>query len=192
MQATISTVSHYLPDRVMTNAELEQIVDTSDEWIQSRTGILERRVVAEGEATSHMGIKSVEQILQKSSTSAQEIDVIIVGTITPDMFFPSTAALVQDAIGATNAWAFDLNAACSGFIFSLGIGASLIESGKHKKVLVIGGDTMTSVLDYEDRATCVLFGDCAGAVLLEPTNDENGIVDSVMFTDGSGDRKSVV
>ena len=118
----------------MTNAELEQIIDTSDEWIQSRTGILERRVVAEGEATSHMGIKSVEQILQKSSTSAQEIDVIIVGTITPDMFFPSTAALVQDAIGATNAWAFDLNAACSGFISSLGIGASLIERGQHKKV----------------------------------------------------------
>ena len=189
MQATISAVSHYLPDRVMTNAELEQIVDTSDEWIQGRTGILERRVVAEGEATSHMGIKSVEQILQKSSTSAQEIDVIIVGTITPDMFFPSTAALVQDAIGATNAWAFDLNAACSGFIFSLGIGASLIESGKHKKVLVIGGDTMTSVLDYEDRDTCVLFGDGAGAVLLEPTNDENGIVDSVMYTDGSGGNR---
>ena len=173
----------------MTNVELEQIVDTSDEWIQSMTGILERRVVAEGEATSHMGIKSVEQILQKGRTNAHEIDVIIVGTITPDMFFPSTAALVQDAIGATNAWAFDLNAACSGFIFSLGIGASLIESGKHKKVLVIGGDTMTSVLDYEDRATCVLFGDGAGAVLLEPTNDENGIVDSVMYTDGSGGNR---
>ena len=137
MKATISAVSHYLPNRIMTNAELEQIIDTSDEWIQSRTGILERRVVAEGEATSHMGIKSVEQILKKSSTSAQEIDVIIVGTITPDMCFPSTAALVQDAIGATNAWAFDLNAACSGFIFSLGIGASLIESGKHKKVLLL-------------------------------------------------------
>ncbi|HIO55894.1 MAG TPA: ketoacyl-ACP synthase III, partial [Candidatus Marinimicrobia bacterium] len=189
MRVTISAVSHYLPDRVMTNAELEQIVDTSDEWIQSRTGIRERHVVAEGEATSHMGIKSVEQILEKSGTSAQEIDVIIVGTVTPDMFFPSTAALVQDSIGATNAWAFDLNAACSGFLFSLETAASLIYSGRHNKALVIGGDTMTSVLDYKDRATCVLFGDGAGAVLLQPTEGDDGILDSIMFTDGSGGNR---
>lgn len=189
MRVTISAVSHYLPDRVMTNTELEQIVDTSDEWIQSRTGIRERHVVAEGEATSHMGIKSVEQILEKSGTSAQEIDVIIVGTVTPDMFFPSTAALVQDSIGATNAWAFDLNAACSGFLFSLETAASLIYSGRHNKALVIGGDTMTSVLDYKDRATCVLFGDGAGAVLLQPTEGDDGILDSIMFTDGSGGNR---
>lgn len=189
MRATITAVSHYLPDRVMTNSDLEKIVETSDEWIVSRTGIRERRIVAEGEATSQMGIETAKAILRKSGTEADNIDVIIVGTVTPDMFFPSTAALVQDAIGASNAWGFDLNAACSGFLFSLETGARFIESGKHQKVLIIGGDTMSSILDYEDRATCVLFGDGAGAVLLEPTEGESGIIDSIMLTDGSGGNR---
>ncbi len=185
-RATISAASHYLPHRIVTNSELEKTIKTNDAWIRSRTGIAERRVVAEDEATSHMGINSALQILEKTGMNAAEIDVIIVGTVTPDMFFPSTAALVQDAIGAENAWAFDLNAACSGFIFSLETASGLIASGNHQKILVIGGDTMTSVLDYEDRTTCILFGDGAGAVLLEPTDGEDGIIDSIMFTDGSG------
>ena len=188
-RATISAAAHYLPERILTNAELEKTVDTNDEWIRSRTGIAERRVVAEDEATSHMGINSARQIIEKTGIDVAEIDAIIVGTVTPDMFFPSTAALIQDAIGATNAWAFDLNAACSGFIFSLETAAGLIASEKHQKILVVGGDTMTSVLDYEDRTTCILFGDGAGAVLLEPTDGEDGIIDSIMFTDGSGGKR---
>lgn len=188
-RAKITSVAHYLPERILTNAELEKTVDTTDEWIRSRTGIIERRVVEKGEATSDMGINSVNQILDKSGISAEEIDVIIVGTVTPDMIFPSTAALIQDAIGANNAWAFDLNAACSGFIFSLETASGLIASGKYQKVLVIGGDTMTSVLDYDDRSTCVLFGDGAGAALLEPSDSNEGIIDSIMQTDGSGGKR---
>ena len=156
-KASITAVGHYLPETILSNAELEKTLDTTDDWIRSRTGIIERRVVSKDEATSHMSINSAKLILEKRELSASDIDVIIVATVTPDMFFPSTAALVQNAIGAKNASAFDLNAACSGFIFSLENAAGLIATGKHEKVLVIGGDTMTSVLDFEDRSTCVLF-----------------------------------
>ncbi|MFL3050917.1 MAG: beta-ketoacyl-ACP synthase III [Candidatus Neomarinimicrobiota bacterium] len=187
--ASITAVGHYLPEKILSNSELEKTLDTTDDWIRSRTGIIERRVVGKDEATSHMSINTAKQILEKRKLSASDIDVIIVATVTPDMFFPSTAALVQNAIGAKNAWAFDLNAACSGFIFSLESAAGLIATGKHEKVLVIGGDTMTSVLDYEDRSTCVLFGDGAGGALLEATNGEDGIIDSILYTDGSGANK---
>ncbi|MEE2877021.1 MAG: beta-ketoacyl-ACP synthase III [Candidatus Neomarinimicrobiota bacterium] len=188
-RASITAVSHYLPERILTNVELEKTVATNDEWIRSRTGIAERRVVADDEATSDMGIKSAQKIIEKTGVEVDEIDVIIVATVTPDMFFPSTAALVQDAIRAKNAWAFDLNAACSGFIFSLETAAGLIAARKHEKILVIGGDTMTSVLDYRDRASCILFGDGAGAVLMEPSKGDDGIIDSIMFTDGSGGNR---
>lgn len=187
--ASITAVGHYLPEKILSNSELEKTLDTTDDWIRSRTGIIERRVVGKDEATSHMSINTAKQILEKRKLSASDIDVIIVATVTPDMFFPSTAALVQNAIGAKNAWAFDLNAACSGFIFSLESAAGLIATGKYEKVLVIGGDTMTSVLDYEDRSTCVLFGDGAGGALLEATNGEDGIIDSILYTDGSGANK---
>ena len=165
---------------------MEKFVETSDEWIQSRTGIKQRHKVKNGEATSSMGIKVANDILEKKKINAKEIDVIITATITPDMLFPSTASIIQKEIGAINAWAFDLNAACSGFLFSLETAQSLIESKKYKKILVIGGDTMSSIIDYNDRATCVLFGDGAGAILLEPSSHENGIIDSVLFTDGTG------
>ena len=179
-KASITAVGHYLPEKILSNSELEKTLDTTDDWIRSRTGIVERRIVGKDEATSHMSINSAKQILEKRKLNASEIDVIIIATVTPDMLFPSTAALVQNAIGAKNAWAFDLNAACSGFIFSLESAAGLIATGKHEKVLVIGGDTMTSVLDYEDRSTCVLFGDGAGGALLEATNGEDGIIDSIL------------
>lgn len=165
---------------------MEKFVETSDEWIQSRTGIKQRHKVKNGEATSSMGIKVANDILKKKQINAKEIDVIITATITPDMLFPSTASIIQKEIGAVNAWAFDLNAACSGFLFSLETAQSLIESKKYKKILVIGGDTMSSIIDYNDRATCVLFGDGAGGILLEPSSKENGIIDSVLFTDGAG------
>ena len=186
MKATITAASHYLPENIISNSDMEKFVETSDEWIQSRTGIKQRHKVKNGEATSSMGIKVANDILKKKQINAKEIDVIITATITPDMLFPSTASIIQKEIGAVNAWAFDLNAACSGFLFSLETAQSLIESKKYKKILVIGGDTMSSIIDYNDRATCVLFGDGAGAILLEPSSHENGIIDSVLFTDGTG------
>ena len=186
MKATITAASHYLPENIISNSDMEKFVETSDEWIQSRTGIKQRHKVKNGEATSSMGIKVANDILEKKKINAKEIDVIITATITPDMLFPSTASIIQKEIGAINAWAFDLNAACSGFLFSLETAQSLIESKKYKKILVIGGDTMSSIIDYNDRATCVLFGDGAGAISLEPSSDENGIIDSVLFTDGTG------
>ncbi len=186
MKATITAASHYLPENIISNSDMEKFVETSDEWIQSRTGIKQRHKVKNGEATSSMGIKVANDILEKKKINAKEIDVIITATITPDMLFPSTASIIQKEIGAINAWAFDLNAACSGFLFSLETAQSLIESKKYKKILVIGGDTMSSIIDYNDRATCVLFGDGAGAILLEPSSHENGIIDSVLFTDGTG------
>ena len=186
MKATITAASHYLPENIISNSDMEKFVETSDEWIQSRTGIKQRHKVKNGEATSSMGIKVANDILKKKQINAKEIDVIITATITPDMLFPSTASIIQKEIGAVNAWAFDLNAACSGFLFSLETAQSLIESKKYKKILVIGGDTMSSIIDYNDRATCVLFGDGAGGILLEPSSKENGIIDSVLFTDGAG------
>src|SRR6185295_12947983 len=167
--------------------ELQKTVDTSDDWIVERTGIRERRVAAKGQATSDLAAAAAKSLLHKRGISAAEIDLIIVGTVTPDMFFPSTACLVQMKIGAKNAWGFDLSGACSGFIYALATGAQFIASGAHKKVLVIGADVMTSIIDFEDRATCVLFGDGAGAVLLEPAESgEVGIMDFLLRSDGSG------
>ncbi|MFQ6615899.1 MAG: beta-ketoacyl-ACP synthase III [Fidelibacterota bacterium] len=186
MRATVSTVAKYLPDRVLTNKDLEKMVDTTDEWILSRTGISERRIAAEGEVTSFMGTKVARSLLDRRGMDPGDIELIIVATVTPDMLFPSTAALIQHAIGAKTAWGFDLSAACSGFLFALETGAKFIESGRHSAVMIIGSDTMSAITDYEDRTTCVLFGDGAGGVLLEPTSGEDGIIDSLLFTDGSG------
>lgn len=183
--ANITAVGKYLPKNILTNADLEKMVDTNDEWIQSRTGIQERRIVDKGEASVEMSINAIQQILNSRNLDPTEIDAIIVGTVTPDMLFPSCAALIQHRIGATNAWGYDLSAACSGFIFALQSGSALIESGQCEKVLIVGVDTMSSILDYEDRDTCILFGDGAGAVLLEPS-EEYGIIDGVMRVDGGG------
>jgi len=186
LNAVITATSRYLPERVLTNHDLEKMVDTSDEWIRMRTGIEERHLVAEGEATSDMCAAVSRQILERRGKVADEIDLIIVATVTPDMPFPATAAVVQDKIGATHAWAFDLSGACSGFLYALETGAKLVESGKYKNVLVLGADTMSSIIDYTDRNTCVLFGDGAGGVLLEPTEKDVGVLDALLRTDGKG------
>ncbi len=184
--AAITGVGMYAPEKILDNKYFEQIVDTTDEWIMTRTGIKERRMLENG-ATSDLAAKAIEDLLQTRNISPEEIDVIIVATVTPDMFFPSTACLVQEKIGAKNAWGFDLSAACSGFLFALRTGASLVESGGYKKVIVVGADKMSSIVDYSDRNTCVLFGDGASAVLLEPTEDRNlGVIDSILHIDGSG------
>ena len=186
VRAAITAVGHFLPEERLTNADLEKLVDTSDEWIQSRTGIKERRILRDpAKATSYMATKAAEELLQKRGISAEELDLVIVATVTPDMFFPATACLVTANIGATNAWGYDVSAACSGFLFALSTGAQFIASGKHKKVMVIGADKMSSIVDYTDRTTCVLFGDGAGAVLLEPDSSGMGIIDSIEHTDGS-------
>ena len=186
LSASITGVSRYLPERRLTNADLEKMVDTSDEWIQTRTGIRERRILDEGLGTSFMAIKALEDLLKRKDIPAEEIDLIIVATVTPDMMYPSTACLVQDAVGAKNAWGFDLLAACCGFLFALVVGGQFVETGAHKKVVVIGADKMSCITDYTDRSTCVLFGDAAGVVLLEPSEDGVGIVDSILRVDGSG------
>ena len=186
LNATITGVGMYLPEKVLDNHYFEQIVDTSDEWIVSRTGIKERRKEENG-ATSDMAAKAALDLLKSKNMSAEEIDVIIVATVTPDMFFPATACLVQNKIGAKNAWGFDLSAACSGFLFALQTGAGLVASGTHKKVMVIGADKMSTIIDYTDRNTCLIFGDGASAVLLEPTEDLNiGVKDSILHCDGAG------
>jgi 3-oxoacyl-[acyl-carrier-protein] synthase-3 len=187
-RATITAVSHYVPEKILSNSDLEKMVETNDEWIRTRTGIRERRILEKG-ATSDLSIKAVEQLLTNRGISAAEIDLIIVATITPDMMLPTTACLVQDRIGARNAWAFDLNAACSGFLYALSVGARFIETGVHSKVVIVGADKMSSITDYTDRNTCILFGDAAGAVLLEPTNEkEYGILDQRFYCDGSGGK----
>ena len=183
--AAITGVQGYVPDFVMTNDELAKIVDTSDEWITSRTGIKERRIQKEG-ASSDMAAAAVAQLLEKKGIDPMEIDLVICGTVTPDYPFPSTANVICDKVGMKNAWGFDLIAACSGFIYALTTGAQFIETGKHKKVIVIGVDKMSSILDYEDRTTCVIFGDGAGAVLLEPNEEGLGVIDSILRSDGSG------
>lgn len=188
MKAHITATSRFLPERILTNADLEKMVDTSDEWIQSRTGIKERRIVAEGQATAYMSTQVARDLLERSGRQPEEIDAIIIATVTPDMLFPSTAALVQNNIGANNAWGYDLSAACSGFVFALQSGASLIESGTCKSVMVIGADTMSSIIDWTDRNTCVLFGDGAGGVLLETGTDQYGVLDSILRIDGSGGK----
>ena len=184
-KANITAVGKYLPKNIITNADLEKMVDTNDEWIRTRTGIQERRIVDKGQASVEMSINAIQQILDSRDLDPTEIDAIIVGTVTPDMLFPSCAALIQHQIGATNAWGYDLSAACSGFIFALQSGSALIESGQCEKVIIVGVDTMSSILDYKDRNTCILFGDGAGAVLLEPS-EEYGIIDGIMRVDGGG------
>lgn len=187
IHAAITAVNGYVPDYVLTNAELETMVDTSDEWITSRTGIKERRILkGEGLGTSDMAVHAVNGLLKKRGIDAKEIELIIFCTTTPDFTFPATANVLADKVGATNAWGYDLQAACSGFIFGLSTGASFIESGKHKKVLVVGGDKMSSIINYEDRTTCIIFGDGCGCALLEPNEEGLGIQDSILRTDGSG------
>ena len=181
----ITGVGRYLPDYVMTNEELERHVDTNDEWIRSRTGIAERRILKDPDkATSFMATHAAEDALKDAGVDAEEIDLIIVATVTPDYLFPATAALVQKRIGAKKAFGFDLSAACSGFLFALSTAGSMIESGRIKKALVIGADKMSSIMDFTDRTTCILFGDGAGAVVLEETEEDEGIVDFVQYTDG--------
>lgn len=185
--AAITAVHGYVPDYVLTNKELETMVDTNDEWIESRTGIKERRIVKDkNKATSDMCVEVVKGILEKSGTAPEEIDMIIVATVTPDMVFPDTANTVADKCGLTNAWGFDLGAACSGFLYGFTTGAQFIHSGMYKKVIVIGADQMSSIIDYTDRATCIIFGDGAGGVLLEPNNDGLGFQDAILASDGSG------
>ena len=187
IHAAITAVHGYAPEYVLTNQELETMVDTNDEWITSRTGIKERRILkGDGLGTSDMAVPAVEGLLKKRGISAEEIDLIIFCTTTPDMPFPATANILADKIGAKNAWGFDLQAACSGFIYGLTTASQFIESGKHKKVLVVGGDKMSSIIDYTDRTTCIIFGDGCGAVLLEPNEEGNGIIDAVLKSDGSG------
>jgi 3-oxoacyl-[acyl-carrier-protein] synthase-3 len=187
-RATITAVSHYVPEKILTNSDLEKMVKTNDEWIRTRTGIRERHILEKG-ATSDLVIKAVQQLLTNRGINAAEIDLIIVATITPDMMLPTTACLVQDRIGARNAWAFDLNAACSGFLYALSVGARFIETGVHSKIIIVGADKMSSITDYTDRNTCILFGDAAAAVLLEPTNEkEYGILDQRLYSDGSGGK----
>ena len=183
----ITAVGHYLPERRVTNKDFEKTLDTSDQWIFERTGIRERRFVEKGVGTSDLAAEAARKVLYQRGIAPSELDLIIVGTVTPDMFFPSTGCMVQEKIGAKNAWAFDLSGACSGFIYALATGAQFISTGAHRKVLVIGADVMTSIVDPEDRATCVLFGDGAGAVLLEPAeDDERGIIDFILKSDGGG------
>jgi 3-oxoacyl-[acyl-carrier-protein] synthase-3 len=187
--AKITAVSGYVPPRVMSNAELEKLVETDDAWIRERTGIRERHVVEKGVATSDLATAAARQVLASRNVPATEIDLIVVASVTPDMMFPATACLVQNNLGAKGAWGFDLSAACSGFIYALTVGAQFVGAGTQKKALVIGSDVMTSILNYQDRTTCVLFGDGAGAVLIEPTNnDDEGILDFVHDIDGSGGK----
>ena len=185
--AKITGVAAYVPPRVVTNHDLEKIVDTTDEWIRTRTGMRERHYADPGVASSDLGTEAAKRLLASKGVSPEEIELIVVATVTPDMLFPATACLIEDRLGAKNAWGFDLSAACSGFAYALTVGAQFVGAGTHKKVLVIGSDVMTSILDFKDRATCVLFGDGAGAVLLEPANgDSEGIIDFSHDVDGSG------
>lgn len=185
--AAITAVGGYVPEYKLTNFELEKMVDTNDEWIRTRTGIEERRILkGEGLGTSDMVVPAVQDLLKKRGIGPEEIDCMIVGTVTPDMVFPATANIACDKLGAVNAWGYDISAACSGFLYSLTTGAALIESGRYKKVVVVGADKMSAIVDYTDRATCIIFGDGAGAVLLEPSENGLGIKDSILKSDGSG------
>lgn len=184
--AMITGVGMYAPDKVLDNKYFESIVETNDEWIKTRTGISERRILEHG-ATSDLAARAAQDLFEKHNVNPEDIDAIIVATVTPDMFFPATACLVQTKIGATNAWGFDVSAACSGFLFALQTGASLIECGRYRKVLVIGADKMSAITDYTDRNICILFGDAGSAVLLEPTEDKSlGVQDSILRVDGTG------
>jgi len=187
IRAAITAVGGWLPETVLSNAELEKMVDTTDEWIISRTGIKERRImVGKERGTSEIGINAVKQILDKKGIDPLDIDLLIVGTVTPDYVFPSTSNLICSKLGMKNTWGFDLSAACSGFLYALSTATQFIESGRYKKVFVVGADKMSSIINYEDRATCVIFGDGGGAVLLEPTEEEVGVMDFILHADGSG------
>ncbi len=186
-RAKISSLGTYVPPRLLTNADLEKMVETNDRWIVERTGIRERHIVEKGTATSDLAAEAARDCLTRAGIAPTDVDAIIVATVTPDMFFPATACLVQAKIGAINAWGFDLSAACSGFVYALQVGAKLVESGAHSKVLVIGADVMSAIVDYTERSTCILFGDAAGAVLLEPCAEgEVGLIDYRHEVDGSG------
>jgi 3-oxoacyl-[acyl-carrier-protein] synthase III len=185
--AKITGVAGYVPPRVVTNFDMEKLVDTSDEWIRTRTGIRERHFADPGMASSHLGTEAARKLLAAKGVRPEEIEMIVLATVTPDMLFPATACLIQDRLGAPKAWGFDVSAACSGFVYALTVGAQFVGAGTHKKVLVIGSDIMSSILDFKDRATCVLFGDGAGAVLVEPaSSDSEGIIDFANDIDGSG------
>ncbi len=189
IRAAITAVGSYVPDKVLSNSDLEKMVDTTDEWIRTRTGISERRLLEKDQPTSVLAVNAANNLFERYKVKPEEIELIIVATVTPDMFFPSTNAIVSEKIGAVNAWGFDLVAACSGFIFALTTGAQFIESGKHKKVLVIGADKMSSITNYKDRNACILFGDAGACVLLEPSeNPKYGIMDSILHVDGRGGK----
>lgn len=186
-RAAITGIAGWVPEDLLTNADLEKMVDTTDEWIMTRTGIKERHILkGEGKGTSVIGANAVKQLLAKTGTSPEEVDLLICATVTPDMQFPATANIISHACGIKNAFSFDMNAACSGFLYALVTASKFVESGTHKKVVVVGADKMSSIVDYQDRATCVIFGDGGGAVLLEPATEEVGIMDAMMHTDGAG------
>lgn len=185
-RAAITGISSFLPEKVLTNQDLEKMVDTTDEWITSRTGIKERRILKEGLGPSDMAAPAIEELLEKTNTAKDEVDLILFATVTPDLVFPATANITADKVGIKNAFGFDINAACSGFMFALNTGAKYIETGSCKKVIVAGFDKMSSIIDYKDRTTCVIFGDGGGAVMLEPSTEGNGIIDAVLRSDGSG------
>lgn len=186
VQAAITGVSSYIPDAILTNDDLAKIVDTTDEWIMTRVGIKERHVLDKDKGTSYMGAEAVRKLLKKTNTKPEEVDVIIFATTTPDYIFPSTAAMTAEACGIKDALGFDIQAACSGFIYALEVGANFIKSGKYNKVIIAAGDKMTSITNYKDRTTCPLFGDGVGAVMLEPTTENVGVLDSILHIDGVG------
>ena len=187
--AKITSVGHYVPDRIIDNKYFENFLDTNDEWIKTRTGISERRRLDKELPTSYMAVRAIQDLLSNRGIGVEEIDLIIVATVTPDMMYPSTACIIQKELGAKNAWGFDILAACSGFIFSLTTAIQFVQNGTHKKVIVVGADKMSSIANMEDRNTCILFGDAAGAVLLEPTEDrDTGILDTIMRIDGEGGK----
>ncbi|GHV40926.1 3-oxoacyl-[acyl-carrier-protein] synthase 3 [Bacteroidia bacterium] len=186
IRAAITGIGAYIPKDILTNSDLEKIVDTTDEWIMTRVGIKERRVLGAGKGTSVMATEAVKELLGKTNTKPEEVEAIIFATTTPDFIFPSTAAMTAEACGIKNALGFDIQAACSGFIYALEVGSNFIKSGNYKKVIVVGGDKMTSIANYKDRTTCPLFGDAVGAVMLEPTEEEVGVMDSILHVDGVG------
>lgn len=189
LRAMVTGIHGYVPEYRLTNKELESLVDTNDEWIMSRTGIKERRILkGENQGTSVLGIEAVKGLLEKTGTDPMDVELIICATVTPDMPFPATANIIADKVGAKNSFSFDIGAACSGFLYALQLGAQFIQAGTHKKIVVVGADKMSSIVDYQDRTTCILFGDGAGAVLLEPTSENLGIVDAILKADGSGEN----
>lgn len=187
IRATITGVAAAVPDYILTNEELSQMVDTTDEWIMTRIGIKERHIIREpGKGSSDVGAKAVSLLLEKTNTKPEEIDLLICATVTPDIQFPATANIISDKVGIKNAFSFDINAGCSGFLYTLSTGAKFVETGKYKKVIIVGAEKMSSIVDYQDRATCPIFGDGSGAVLLEPTNEDIGIIDEKLYSDGIG------